>query len=497
MLRSKECTSIDNPEFSQTICTVLQIALVNLLRSFGIRPHAVVGHSSGEIASAYAAGFLSAESAYKLAYLRGLCSAEVVARSRTLSSSTVRGAMMSVALGRDDIQVLISSLSNDSRAFGLTVACENSPRNVTVAGEDSLIERLKVLLDEKHVFARRLNVPVAYHSHQMEECAAKYASMVGDLHGPIQSFGQKQVCMVSSVTGCCADASELLSPSYWSQNMVAPVQFSQALSAICSKSPSENGVGVYDGAPAVNLLIELGPHSTLQVPIREILADRDENESITYSSILKRGQSAHATTLQLVGQLFCRGVGVDLVKVNEFAKAPAAPAGPGPNLLVDLPEYPFNHAKGYWHESRISRNFRLRQKTPSEFLGVRSDHWSRAEPRWRQFIRTSEIPWVLDHVIDGNVLYPAAGMLVMAIEAIREMTEGVNHVEGYSIQDVDLLSAMDLTANKGCIEVETTLRARHDPHGSSSLHCYDFSIKSFNALKNDWTLNCRGIVAAE
>lgn len=406
--------------------------------------------------------------------------------------------MLSVALSKYDTQVLISSLNQGSRAFGLTVACENSPRSVTVAGEDSLIDRLKVLLDEKQVFARKLRVPVAYHSRQMEECAAKYASLIGDLSGPPQSTGKEHVYVVSSVTGRCAEASQLLSPSYWSQNMVAPVQFSLALSAICSKSPVSNEPNVCHGtAPAVDLLIEIGPHSALQGPIREILADQVEDRGIVYNSVLKRGQSAHITTLQLLGQLFCRGMGFNLAKVNELALAPPAPARPSPNLLVDLPEYPFNHSRGYWHESRISRNFRLRRQPPSEFLGVRSSDWSHAVPRWRHFIRTSELPWSLDHVIDGSALYPAAGMLVMAIEAIREMTEGVDHVEGYSLHDVDLLSAMDLTVNKGCLEVETTLRARNDPSERNTLHRYDFSITSFNSLKNDWTLNCRGIVTAD
>lgn len=403
----------------------------------------------------------------------------------------VRGAMLSVAMGKEEIEDILSGVNQGSTAFGLTVACENSPRSTTIAGESSLIDRLKVLLDEKQVFARKLRVPVAYHSSQMDTVAAKYESLIGDLSGPASYDGHEQIKMVSSVTGQCIEAHELLEPSYWSRNMVAPVQFSRTLSTICG-----NGLDGLNGlTPAIVHLIEIGPHSALQGPIQEILSSCGQEKCVKYSSVLRRGQSAHTTLLQMLGGLFCRGMAVNLAKINEHTVAPAMGLQrPEPNLLVDLPPYSFNHSRSYWHESRISRDFRLRAQPPSELLGVRSNNWSCTEPRWRHFIKTSDLPWSLDHVIDGNILYPAAGMLVMAVEAIRQLTECVENVEGYYLHDVDLLSAMDLTVSKGCIEVETTLHTRSD---RGEVHCYDFTIRSYSLLKNDWTLNCRGIVAAE
>lgn len=50
--KSKEESNVDDPEFSQTLCTIIQVALVDLLYHFKILPAAVVGHSSGEIAAA-------------------------------------------------------------------------------------------------------------------------------------------------------------------------------------------------------------------------------------------------------------------------------------------------------------------------------------------------------------------------------------------------------------------------------------------------------------
>jgi acyl transferase domain-containing protein len=64
-------TRISEAEFSQPLCTTLQVALVDLLTFWGVTPRAVAGHSSGEIAAAYAVGAISKESAWKIAYWRG------------------------------------------------------------------------------------------------------------------------------------------------------------------------------------------------------------------------------------------------------------------------------------------------------------------------------------------------------------------------------------------------------------------------------------------
>lgn len=52
LTKSEAESRINEPEYSQPLCTVLQVALVDLLDSIGIAPAAVMGHSSGEIAAA-------------------------------------------------------------------------------------------------------------------------------------------------------------------------------------------------------------------------------------------------------------------------------------------------------------------------------------------------------------------------------------------------------------------------------------------------------------
>ncbi|KAI1436832.1 putative polyketide synthase [Xylaria sp. CBS 124048] len=485
LTKPESASRVDQPELSQTLCTVLQVALVDLLHSFNVKPSTVIGHSSGEIAAAYAGGYLNHESAWKLAYFRGLCSAELSEQR----SDQIPGAMLSAGLSEPKARELIDSVAAKASGFGLSIACINSPGNVTVSGEESLIDMLKDRLDEERVFARKLRVNVAYHSPQMEPIAAKYISMIGTLSGPDDA--RPTVPFNSTVTEQRITAKDLVQPSYWSRNMVSPVKFSQALSTMCAQAPLSFVKKIdksHQFVPLVNHLVEIGPHCALQGPIQDTL--RPLPRSIGYSSILKRGRSATESMLEAMGELHCLGSALNFQAVNE----PAGRSDISPSMLVDLPEYPFDHSQHYWHESRLSRNYRFRRHAPSELLGVPARDWNDSDARWRQHIRTSEMPWVEQHVINGVTLYPGAGMFVMAIEAAKQIARKSNRmIKGYMLRDIRLESPMDLSAQGGRLEVQTSLRRIKRPGEDGPL--FDFVIWSY--VQDDWRLNCRGSITVE
>ncbi|KAI1828360.1 putative polyketide synthase [Xylaria intraflava] len=477
-----ELSNVDMPELSQTLCTVLQIAIVDILGEFGVRPSAVMGHSSGEIAAAYAGGHITAESAWKLAYFRGLCSEEI----STASKQSNRGAMLSVGLSEGEAQALLHTMDCPGSVYGLAVACINSPTNVTVSGDEVLINQLQERLTSQGVFTRKLRVTVAYHSRQMESMAAKYIKMIGHMpipQGPV-------VPMTSTVTGQPITTDILNTASYWARNMVSPVRFSEAITVACAQSPTKLRKKI-DGShrriPKVDVLIEIGPHGALRGPIRDTLFTCPRGKAIVYLPILQRDKSAQQTTLDAMGQLHCMGVKVNIRAINE-------PAGDVSRImLVDLPAYPFDHSRGYWHESRLSRNYRLRMHGPSELLGVRANDWNPSNARWRLFINTTEMPWAEKHVINGLVLYPATGMLVMAIEAAKQLSGDSTSITGFLLQDVHFVAAMDLSKNRKGIEAETTLQKQKSE--SSQILTYDFSIHTYTG--SDCTLNCRGLISVE
>lgn len=141
---------------SQPLCIAIQVALVNLLRTWNVHPDIVIGHSSGELPAAYASGALSLENTITLAYWRG--------QSLLYASEDSKGAMAAVELGEQEAKRF---LGEDG---AVVVACVNSPSNVTLSGEAGRVKEVveRVQREKPGVFARVLNVDHAYHSSRFE-----------------------------------------------------------------------------------------------------------------------------------------------------------------------------------------------------------------------------------------------------------------------------------------------------------------------------------------
>lgn len=153
LLRPQGSSRLGEAEFAQPACTALQVALVRHLGRYDIAPAAVVGHSSGEIAAAFAAGVLSMEEAVIVAFYRGW-----VVQSRLKR----RGSMAAVGLGRDQVSRFLEATP------GITIACENSNRSVTLSGDahglQDVLDTIKTTY--KDAFVRSLKVDAAYHSRK-------------------------------------------------------------------------------------------------------------------------------------------------------------------------------------------------------------------------------------------------------------------------------------------------------------------------------------------
>ena len=143
-------TNIHKAEYSQPLCTALQIGLVALLDSWGLKPHVVVGHSSGEIAAAYAAGLISAKNAIINAYYRGLVLNQIVGEP---NGTVVKGAMCAVGLGEQEASELL-----ESYAGRVQLAAMNSPTNCTLSGDQDSIQELLDICSGRGQFCRKLHV---------------------------------------------------------------------------------------------------------------------------------------------------------------------------------------------------------------------------------------------------------------------------------------------------------------------------------------------------
>ncbi|VBB72654.1 Putative polyketide synthase [Podospora comata] len=449
--------------FSQPVCTAVQVAVVDLLSDWGVKPSAVCGHSSGEIAAAYAAGVLSLEGAIVTAYYRGLyMSAGLEA------ADCIPGAMMAVGLSAAELKVELGAYADR-----LTIAAINSPSSVTVSGDLDAVTELKEKLLARKAFARQLKVEQAFHSHHMAPMAPRYQAALEGRELVVCS--QKPTArMFSSVTARVVSDSGSLGPGYWAANMVQPVRFSDALTGAVLDEEEK---------PTVDILLEIGPHPALKAPAKEVLKLLGLDKT-PYLGTLSRDRSAYESLLNTAGELFTLGYPVDLPVIN----------GPG-NRLVDLPTYAWNH-KNYWSLNRLTTEH-LHRETRHTLLGVPIPGGVHHIPRWRNYIRLREIAWLRDHCVDGKVVFPAAGYCCMAIEAAVRLGDGRNEsIAAVHLKEVLIKAPLALREDhdEGA-ETVLELRPVAESARTFSEEWFEFEVSSFEEGLE--TRHCHGRIWVE
>ena len=382
------------PEFSQPLVTALQLAILAVFDASGVSCRVTVGHSSGEIAAAVAAGHLTPEQAIKIAYYRGKATSKV-------TSETVVG-MMAAGLGPEAILPYLSDTS-------IQIACINSPQAVTLSGNKLELVDIERKLKENGHFARLLLVDAAYHSRHMVPVAGKYQNYLEQhiVWPDLSDRTQDCALMFSSTNGKIV--CETPGPAYWVSNMVSPVLFSQAVHSMITHET--------DG---VDYLVEIGPSNALLGPVNQI--KKAASSSIEYTSAWKRGPEAVQTMLESAGKLFNIGCPMSLSPFNQDDDPSV------PSFVSDLPNYSWNHSIKYWHEAESSIDWRYRKFIHHDLLGskILGTPWSR--PIWKNVLKVSEVTWLRDHLLGDSIICPAAAYVAMAIEAIYQKSKAIGRI---------------------------------------------------------------------
>ncbi|TLD10619.1 hypothetical protein PgNI_05131 [Pyricularia grisea] len=470
--RDEHTTRVDEPWLSQPACVALQISIVDLLAEFGIRPTGVVSHSSGEVSAAYAAGVLTFEQALGVVYLRGALT------ERYHHLNNTQGGMLAVGLGSEQVLPYLAPTKGK-----VTVACVNSPESTTLSGDVDCIVKIEQSLKTDGIFARRLRVASAYHSPYMKPMASEYLEALETLLKSPRKL-KEDVIYASPVTGDIRRRGEALGPQNWVDNLLQPVLFAPALEKLCNEGDDFSG--------RVNMLLEIGPHSALAGPIRQILTRSDtlRARNITYASALVRGQHAVQAIQAATGMVWANGGSVDLAAINMYKEATV-------HVLNDLPPYPWNHSTRYWREPRVNIKHRLRKHIRHEILGSLMLNSSDTSPTWRNFLRLSDIPWLRDHVVGGDVIFPAAGGISMAIEAMKQLQEqkddNSSDKYGHRLRDVRITNALVIPETMEGIEVQFSLH-RCDDGKMLEPGWYEFSLHSLRDGSDGSTEHCHGYV---
>lgn len=248
---------------------------------------------------------------------------------------------------------------------------------------------------------------------------------------------------------------------YWQDNMEKPVLFHSAVKQMLSEGKD------------CSVHLEVGPHAALSGPLRQIYTEA--SASINYVSTLIRDTDGVDSFLHAVGQLHSHGVRVSYPFASETTR-----------VLNDLPTYPWHYDRSYWAETRIMKNWRFRKHLPHDLLGLRTLEGSDVSPTWRNILRLNDIPWVRDHCVGNDIVFPGAGYIAMAGEAIYQVT----NVRDYTIRNMELSKAMVLHNDKP-IEVVTSLRPQRLTSTLDS-EWYQFELVSYDG--GAWNKHCSGLV---
>lgn len=455
---------------SQPACTAVQLALVDLISSWGIRPKAVVGHSSGEIAAAYAAGILTLDECVRIAYCRG------VAANMVANDKSVKGAMLAVGANANEIQQILDAM----RGQRAVIACVNSESSVTLSGDSEVIDDLQTALDKEGIFTRKLHVDVAYHSHHMKIVSSQYRSLIGKIAPRESSIPFHSTVYGRLVSGSTLDA------SYWVENLVSRVEFVKGLQSLLeSKQPNDQ----------IDTLVEIGPHPALQTPVKDIVKNCAPNRNMQFAHTLKRKVDAIEAVQQLAGNLFTQGMmtlNFEAINFPNLSQSPRRPA-----VLTNLPKYPWNHTEKYWHTSRISDNLFHPQFRRNDILGKLCIENVDLEPRWRNIIRADDHPWIRQHRVHDSNVYPMTGFLAMAMEAISQQAQ-IHHLVAGKIDLRDISISRVLTIpDSSAVETMLSLRAcRADSPGRSILGWHEFKVFSW-AEGRGWDQHCSGYIMVQ
>ncbi|KAJ5368689.1 Highly reducing polyketide synthase sdnO [Penicillium cataractarum] len=476
--KDEQSSRVSDSELSQPLTTAIQVALVDLLATFGVTPQYVCGHSSGEIGAAYAAGALTQEAAIEIAYRRGLCS------TAAKRANSTKGSMLAVGVGEIEILPYIQQVKNGL----VTVACSNSPDSTTISGDEAGIDELSAILNDQSIFNRKLKVDTAYHSHHMKKIADQYLQSLQHVH---TGTPRSNVTFYSSVTGEKKVAN--FGPQYWTDNLVSKVRFSDALQLL-----AEDMARSKQSSNVANFFAEIGPHGALSGPIRQIMAKLSiRTFKFSYASALVRTKHALHSVLELVGKLFESGCGIQFEQLLALHKAKRW------TTIGDLSPYPWDHSLSYWYESRLSRDHRLRQFPYHDLLGLWDVGSTIHEPRWRYHLNVDALPWLRHHVVDSFMIFPGTGYICMAIEAMKQLVQlrkTSGEISKFHVKNVVLSKPIIVPDQRPDsfipdVEVQLTLTRMKTNDGSrwETFRVFSYSPEG----SGSWNEHCSGLITVD
>jgi len=424
----------------------IQVALAALWRSWGIVPHAVVGHSMGEVAAAHVAGALSLEDAVWV-----ICS-----RSRLVKPTIGRGAMAAVELSIADARRAIAGCEDR-----VSIAASNGPTSTVLSGDPAALETIVSRLQRQDIFCRMIKVDFAAHSPQMEPLRA-------DLERALEGLQPRSasVPIYSTVTGQVADGLSF-DPLYWSRNLREPVLFSTAVQRLLK-----------DGH---DIFLELSPHPILLSSIQQEFRHAGIEGAVIPS--LRHEEEAGEVLAGSVGALYTLGYPIEWSRIY-----------PKRGRSVQLPSYPWQRER-CWMDPPAGDIGNRSQYVSSDGAAKHSllgRHFKSAQTEthfWESALDRSALSYLDDHRVEGLTVLPAALYVEMALAAAAEAFPS----QSFVLKDVEFRKALFIPDG-----ATRTLQVILSPgaDAAASVHIYSCPRDAEQANRS-WTLHATAKICPE
>ena len=376
--------------------------------------------------------------------------------------------MMAVSLGENDAQ---TEIDHNEVSESVQIAASNSPESSTVSGAKDSIDTLSNELKSHGILAKQLKTGgKAYHSSDMVCHGSKYESYIASIMDQHRADDRcRDISMISTLKGEHVTIEDIRQPSYWRKNLESRVRFNDAATSLM-KDRSYH-------------FVELGPHSSLELPLKQIHASKNSgsDDSYSYQSVLRRGVDSIETSMRLAGNLFLKGVDIDFDRVNSLLQPGASIYNqPIPRVLTDLPSYPWHHDSVLREEPRRSTEYRFRKFPHHDLLGVIVPGYHLNRWLWRRALQLNDVRWIADHEVENAVIFPAAAYIVMAIEALRQVLEKPIRANAkFVLQSVKFTHALGLPGGStDRLEILTDLAPLKITETQTSTVWYEFEISS-------------------
>jgi polyketide synthase 5 len=410
----------------------MQVALAATMKSYGVRPGAVVGHSLGEVAAAVVAGALSLEDGVRV----------ICRRSRLMSRIAGAGAMASVELPAQQVlSELMARGVND-----VVVAVVASPQSTVIGGATQSVRDLVAAWEERDVLAREVAVDVASHSPQVDPILDELADVLAELRPMTPEVPYYSATLFGPRDQPVCDA------GYWADNLRHTVRFAAAVQAAL-----EDGYRVF---------AELAPHPLLTHAVEQTADSLDM--TVAALAGMRREQPLPHGMRDFLADLHCAGAAVDFSVLYPHGR------------LVDAPLPTWTH-----RPLLLSRDG---QETPTHggctvsvhpLLGphVRL-HEEPERHAWEAEVGTEALPWLDDHQVHNVTALPGAAYCEMALAAARTTLGEASEVRDVRFEQMLLLDektpidAVAVVASPGVINflVETDRDGEHVRRATAVLH---------------------------